>query len=330
LPRCIFQNQDPGAILQVKCDISDPHLGGRQTVILSFGRGSLVYKPRNGLNERAWFSLLDLINREGFEPRFRTLCVVPRDRYCWVEFVRAKPCKSKAEARNYYRRAGGLLCLTYFTGAIDCHCENLIASGDQPVLIDAETLLHREPEFFSHRGPALLLRSGLLPAPQSNCEGDYLVSALGKGIPGPHVPTLRGRALVTRAYVADMDRGFRDMWNLIGEPQAQTRAAFCKRIRQMRRLEWRRVCYPTSKYIEIRDASVEPAALQSGIARWRTIGMKAYRKNGPKAILKEEIRALMRLDIPYFTERSPMNSVRPSSSPLPEMLDWLRSTLASH
>lgn len=329
IAKVFFENQNPGVIQEVKCDVSDPHLGGRETIILSFDRGSIVYKPRAGHNEEAWFSLLRLINRQGFSPQFRTLSILLRGRYCWVEFVRARPCESRLEAKNYYRRAGGLICVTYLMGSIDCHCDNLIAAGEQPVLIDAETLLHRESEMFGYGGAATLLRSGLLPVPQNGRQEGYQVSALGGVIVGSHLPTLEGQIVPLSAHSADVTTGFEDMWNLIGKRQARTRSAFRRKIRQMRTLRWRRVCFPTSKYLEMRDASLHPAALQSGVTRWRTIELQADRRSATKSILKAEIRALMRLDIPYFTERPPANSVLSAAPPLSETLNWIKSTLSS-
>jgi lantibiotic modifying enzyme len=35
-----------------------------------------------------------------------------------------------------------LLALVQALEGTDCHLENIVASGDQPVLVDAETLLH--------------------------------------------------------------------------------------------------------------------------------------------------------------------------------------------
>src|SRR3712207_8377597 len=48
----------------------------------------------------------------------------------------------RSEALRYYERAGMLLCLFYVLEGTDCHYENIIASGEYPVLIDTETLMH--------------------------------------------------------------------------------------------------------------------------------------------------------------------------------------------
>jgi hypothetical protein len=325
--RAFFRGRDLGSLRAVKCDISDPHNGGRETVILRFDHGAIVYKPRAGHNEQEWFSLLRWINREGFGPRLRTLRVLSRRRYCWVEFIEPAPRRNATEAKDYYRRAGGLLCLTYLMGMIDCHRDNIIAAGDQPVLIDAETMFHRQSEALGYKGPATLLHTGLLPVPTEISPHAYNVSGLGGDTPGAHTPMRKGEIISLLAHAEDVARGFEKMWKLIGHPKTATGSAFRTRLHQLRSLRWRRVCYPTSSYLEIRDASFDPASLQSGTARWRKIEMATLRKGLPKWILRREIRSLMRLDVPYFTERPQPLPAASSSPPLREMLRWIRSAL---
>ena len=68
--------------------------------------------------------------------------MLDRSTHGWVEFVEHLPCRDHDEARRYYERAGMLLCLFYVLEGTDCHYENIIASGEYPVLIDTETLMH--------------------------------------------------------------------------------------------------------------------------------------------------------------------------------------------
>jgi type 2 lantibiotic biosynthesis protein LanM len=92
-----------------------------------------------------------------------------------MEFIDARPCRSRDEAALYYRRAGGLLAVLHALRGVDCHFENIIAHGDQPVLVDLETILHpalphQESSRFDRRlaGRILtqsVLRVGLLPVP---------------------------------------------------------------------------------------------------------------------------------------------------------------------
>jgi lantibiotic modifying enzyme len=206
-------------------------------------------------------------------------------------------------------------------GAIDCHCDNLIAAGDQPVLIDAETLLHRRFRSPAYRGPAELLRTGLLPLPDVNEVHDYKVSGLGGATLGPHTPTLRGEILSLSAYRNEVAKGFQRMWNLMGKSDTMIRTA----IQRLRKLRWRRVYCPTSRYKEICNASLKPSALRSGIARWQTIEAELRRNNTPKSIARREIKAIVRLDVPHFSDRLPGNPRVTASDSLSTLLSWIHS-----
>jgi type 2 lantibiotic biosynthesis protein LanM len=59
-----------------------------------------------------------------------------------MEFVAAHGCGSEEEVRRFYERQGAYLALLYALEATDFHCENLIAAGEHPVLLDLEALFH--------------------------------------------------------------------------------------------------------------------------------------------------------------------------------------------
>ena len=58
------------------------------------------------------------------------------------EFVRRTSCTSVDEIRRFYQRHGGYLAVLYALEATDFHHQNLIASGEHPVLLDLEALFH--------------------------------------------------------------------------------------------------------------------------------------------------------------------------------------------
>lgn len=47
------------------------------------------------------------------------------------------------ELEGYYTRLGKLLAVLYSIDAVDFHHENIIASGEHPVLIDLESIFHQ-------------------------------------------------------------------------------------------------------------------------------------------------------------------------------------------
>lgn len=185
-----------GPVISVQPSLSDAHCNRRQVIALTFASGcKVVYKPRNLGIEEAYYRLLAWCNRRGINLPLRVLKVLNRSSHGWVEFVERQPCKDHEEAQRYYQRAGMLLCLIYALEGTDCHFENLIASGEQPVLVDLETLLHHRPclEDQNDGGGAQVLadqqmahsvlRTGLLPDWQTynDTRIAYDISGLGGG-----------------------------------------------------------------------------------------------------------------------------------------------------
>ena len=189
-----------GGVTSVTPSLSDPHRGRRKVIALTFTSGhKLVYKPKDLGTEEAYNRLLAWCNERGVPLPFKVLKVLnPLDKsggysHGWVEFVEHEPCRDQKEAQRYYRRAGMLLCLIYALEGTDCHYENLIASGEHPVLVDMETLMHHRPHLEKEgegAGAQILafeqmahsvLRTGLLPNWQVIHEGRaaYDVSGLG-------------------------------------------------------------------------------------------------------------------------------------------------------
>jgi type 2 lantibiotic biosynthesis protein LanM len=173
------RNSDLGPVVEVRIGISDPHHRRRDVVIATFASGlKIVYKPKDlGIDEAFW-SFIDWLNAQciqGESLHLRTLKVLNRTTYGWVEFVEHRPCHDPCEVQRYYRRVGMLLCITYVLGATDFHQENIMASGDDPVLLDLETMMQPLPRSWDglytasadQRAVEIMhdsvLRTGLLP-----------------------------------------------------------------------------------------------------------------------------------------------------------------------
>lgn len=191
ISRVFCKGDDPGKILNVKVGISDTHNRGRSVIGLTFSSGlKLIYKPKDLSTEIVYFKLLSWFN-ENISLKFKTLKIINRKNYGWVEFVEQLPCKNKEEVENYYRRMGHLLCVIYLMGGNDCHCENIIASGEYPVFIDLETLMqayignkeynNRACVIADNKLSRSVLKTGLLPNWIMQDEKGYDIS----GISGP-------------------------------------------------------------------------------------------------------------------------------------------------
>ena len=200
----------------VQQGLSDPHRGGRAVAILSFtspdrsNSHRLVYKPKDMGVDAAYQDLIKDLNANSDLPPLRSLLVQTCDGYGYMEFVSHTLCTNAEELERFYRSAGRLTALLHLLGCTDCHHENLIASGDQLVLIDTETLLEadlpdhiqaaaeakerQEPSGLQQRFRGSVLRSGLLPQwlfiGQAKQAID--ISALGIAPPAKEEITLAG------------------------------------------------------------------------------------------------------------------------------------------
>jgi type 2 lantibiotic biosynthesis protein LanM len=185
-----------GRVMSVQPSLSDAHRGRRQVLVLTFASGcKVVYKPKDLGTEEVYYRLLAWCNQRGVPLSLRVLKVLNRSSHGWVEFVEHEPCRDRQEAQRYYQRAGMLLCLIYALEGTDCHYENIIASGEHPVLVDMETLMHHRPRLEDEgdgaRAQVLaneqmahsVLRTGLLPRWQIHNDPRvaYDVSGLGGG-----------------------------------------------------------------------------------------------------------------------------------------------------
>lgn len=170
----LFDGRDPGTLSEVRIGAGDRHRGGRSVAILTFDGGRrLVYKPRSLAVDRAFGAYVGWLNRRGQSPELRAARIVDAGDHGWTEFVRPEACADTEQVRRFYRRQGAYLAVFYALEAMDLHYENLVASGEHPVVVDLECLLaHRRPRRFGQDVPgswvAHLLgrsvsRTGLLP-----------------------------------------------------------------------------------------------------------------------------------------------------------------------
>lgn len=101
----------------------------------------------------------------------------------WDSFVAAAPCSDAAMITRFMHRAGMLVRLAERLAAVDLHCENVLAAGEHPVLVDIETLFSATT---SPGGGAALeayllspIRSGLVSPPGTGEPGRPAVAKSG-------------------------------------------------------------------------------------------------------------------------------------------------------
>ena len=174
-------------VQRIRAALSDSHNRGRRVSLLHLSSGAtVVYKPRSLALDRIFFDLLDLLNERWNGPAFRILRVIDRDTHGWAEGVEAEPCRDMAQVKRFCYRAGGLACLAHALGGSDFHAENLIAHGEQPVLVDLECAIGsagaeahgtRLPEHLEAvQGSNLVLGTGFLPVPHPDSDQTFRFS----------------------------------------------------------------------------------------------------------------------------------------------------------
>ena len=160
----------------------DPHAGGQTVTMLTFAGGeTIVYKPKDLSIGAAFMEIVGNINDHGFDKPLRVRRIVPRGAYAWEEFVESKTCDDEAQVADYYFRMGAYARLLQLLEAVDFIGENIVACGDQPVLIDLETILSPRPAFHvTDSATDRLIAEKLRDSP----VGIGLINAKIAGVPG--------------------------------------------------------------------------------------------------------------------------------------------------
>lgn len=291
-----FSGQPVGKIIDIRCGLSDPHTGGRSVILLKFASGSLIYKPRSGNGEWQWGKLIHWLNAHSFRPQLKAARVLRRKRYCWMEWIPSISCENAA-ANRFYRRLGGMIALAYLVRAVDCHRDNLIVSGEYPVLIDAETLWHVSNTRKTNTLINSFYQTGFFPTSNLRSSWEFRSSILVGTTSGQHSPRV-----ASVGYRREIVAGFLRVWRCI-LGSIDRRADFVQSLGPFRQSELRRIYWPTINYDRIRQASIQPSALTSGITRDTLIGRLCRRSGVPSAVIEREVRALKRFDIPYFVHK---------------------------
>jgi type 2 lantibiotic biosynthesis protein LanM len=337
-----FAQQDLGSLIEIQAGKGDTHRGGRSVCVLRWSSGArLVYKPRPMSIDTHFQALLSWLNTQGFSPAFRTLLVLNKGAYGWVEFVEERSCSSQEEVERFYQRQGGYLALLYALEAGDFHSENLIAAGEHPVLIDLEALFQprlRVEETVKQEYPALetmdrsVLRTGLLPQRLWTSEEGEGVDVSGLGgqagqltpkpvatwtevgtdqmhinrervelLAGHHRPKLNGQDVDTLAYSQSIIAGFTAGYRLLLAHRSQLWQEILPRFAQD---EIRSVLRPTQIYSLLLSDSFHPNVLREALDRDRLFDrLWADIEQRPylARIIAAERADLLAGDVPVFT-----------------------------
>ncbi|MGY0233003.1 type 2 lanthipeptide synthetase LanM family protein [Longispora urticae] len=318
----LLDGVDPGPCVAVDTGSGDAHRGGRTVAILHFADGrSLVYKPRSLAVDIHFHDLVRWLNdtttSTGTGLDLLTPRVLDRGTHGWAEFVEHRPLPGPPGP--YYRRLGALLALVYALDGVDFHLENLIACGDQPVLIDLEALFHPPHRTGAVDETGLLPMAGLDLSGLGGAEGaPYPTEAAVLADPGTDAMRIDRRTLLTRgarnrpvrdgvpvdarSFTRDLLAGFRLGYTTL----VAARAELLTLLATFADDETRVVIRPTWVYAMLLDESTHPDVLRDALDRdrildhlWALSAGDAFREN----LIHHELRELWAGDVPVFTSR---------------------------
>jgi lantibiotic modifying enzyme len=242
-----------------------------------------------------------------------------------MEYVEAASCKNEAAVRRFYERMGALIAAAYLLKAVDCHRENVIAAGEDPVLVDIDAIWHVSPLTKMQSLADVLYRTGFF-ANSRPASLQSRSSVLGKSTAGKHLARMAGKPVSAAPYTDEIIAGFSRGWNcILGTPSRRT--AFLRIARRVRSHRRRWIYRATESYGVVLQASVEPGPLRSMAARQTLITSISRRRAPTTAVARAEIAALTRLDLPYFIRRTNHSMPSDKNSVPSELIEAIRRVL---
>ncbi|MFI6811904.1 type 2 lanthipeptide synthetase LanM family protein [Nonomuraea sp. NPDC050328] len=318
----------------------DRHRQGRAVCVLEFaGGGKVVYRPRPVTAHLHFNELVRWLNERVPGLELGTVRVLARDGYGWVEFAEAAPCTTAEQVSRFYRRQGALLTLLDVVNGTDIHYENLVACGDQPLVVDVETVLHPTglagPDTTD---PALRVlresvqRTALLPQFVMGDQGVLDVSGLGGDKEGvapfsaatwedagtdtmrlvrsatrftgaANRPMLAGVEVDPAEHVRSLIQGFQAAYHAIAASREELLAGLLRRFAGD---EVRVVVRQSRLYAELLSESTHPDVMRQARVRDAVFHLLAGVSGGDPLLLAAvpyEVGALWAGDVPMFSTR---------------------------
>ncbi|MBB6184162.1 type 2 lanthipeptide synthetase LanM family protein [Oleiagrimonas soli] len=323
--------------------LGDAHDRGHTVARLEFADGMLMYKPRPLRLDVALDAFLQRVF-PGDHARIRVPRALDCGEYGWTEFTVHRFCDGEAEVSQFYFNLGRWIAVLHLLSGSDIHCENLIACGPVPVIVDPECLFGRDAlmqddeEGIQAEAARLLslsvLRSGIAPY-RSSFEAlggvDHSsMAASGDGTSEVAAPVLVGegtaqariapgtikldapRSLPTpenrfMAYAERILEGFAQTSDMLRSLDAAGRLAGL--LVDFRGCRVRDLYRPTHVYSEVKRMLWHPASLhQPDKARARAEEILGGHADLTQEQIEQELRSLEIRDVPVY--RSTVDDAR--------------------
>lgn len=223
--------------------------------------------------------------------------------YGYAEFIAEEPAKTTEEAENFFYRLGGVCALFQTFGSTDFHCENILAKGEFPAVVDLETFLgvlnaadKESADLFQRDFSRSVFCSGILPKRVNDREISPLLCKDEHSI----LPVINGERVDVRGYLSYFDAGFRAIYRRC----IDEKNALLQYLERFSACRFRCLLRNTNDYAKLLRGLYSVKILSSENYRdERVKSLKTALGQGDEkqsAVAEEEINSLLRGDIPFF------------------------------
>ncbi|WP_180752572.1 type 2 lanthipeptide synthetase LanM [Leuconostoc citreum] len=335
-----FFNQKKRSLVDLKIGEGDTHQGGKSVFTLILNNGYLIlYKPRNLKIVEIYNKVISEINKYDQILNLKTYIGIYRDQYAFEEFVNDDTIDKPEKITKYYQRFGQLIGLMYFLSGRDLHMENIIASGEYPVITDLEAVFQKnsiianEKYSAASKAQSILnsssLISGMLPNKMTHLNLD--MSALSGGSDdtkltsqklidagmdtmriveeevtlekASNIPKFMNQIIYYYDYIEDIISGFERVYDLfINDSIGEVLS------HSLGNEVVRVIVRNTQSYASMLDASYYPTYLKNSILR-ESIFLNMFNNNFPDSISVHEYKDLLNNDVPIFFNKVNDNNI---------------------
>lgn len=294
-----------GKLLNIKWGKGDFHNNGKTVIVLICENGKVVYKPRSMALERVYSELLEWFSKKNkYFMKIDSGKAYDLKFGSYMEFIENTECSSQEDVSNFYYRMGELLCILYTLNSKDFHCENVIACGDMPILVDLETLVHSSITFYPDQSIIYSARdmisdsvigTALLPTLLQNNKTEDAIEIGGMGSgriqKSPYktqiiessdsenikirfenrelnrtlnYPIYHGKIVNCSRYLDTVKKGFENTYKWI----CKNKIEYCQKIeRLLETVAGRVICKNTNIYTQLLETGLHPDLLHNSCDR---------------------------------------------------------------
>jgi type 2 lantibiotic biosynthesis protein LanM len=326
----------------------DTHNRGRSVAVLTFESGKkILYKPRNLAIDDCFQNFLFWCNAAAATD-FRLMKIITFEDHGWVEYIENESVKNEQEYNRFYVRLGSLIAILYTIEAVDIHFENLVALGEQPVVVDLETLFHNElsprrihsaSDAVRHLIDTSIMSIGILPRPilsdngrktfdisgiaaSINQQAPYNVIGIDNfgrddirimNIPG-WIPSVHNRPDDSQVRAIPADKildGFCSMYGFLMENK-DLLISDEGPLNQFKKCDRRLIVRDTKRYGGLQMDELHPDLLRDDLDRtwhWDNLWTDTIKRPLVENFIKSEQNQIQINDIPHFTVKVDGNLV---------------------